>query len=221
MLRVLFYSLVDAFYGTLHISPNSRFLSEPFCECCGQPFEGEAFYTQTCPNCRDVKWKFRQARALYRMEGDVREFIHAFKYHRENWLRCLLGEWMYQAYQVYYEKNPYKAIVPVPLSHARLRQRGYNQARELATYLARRCGIPMWDCLRRRRDNPSQAGLTRAMRLRNVRRLFELKEQFFPLSGEYLLVDDVLTTGSTCSACADVLLQAGASAVDVITAARG
>jgi ComF family protein len=213
-------SLLDAFYGSLHIPPDASPLTEPFCQCCAQPFEGLAQHTQFCFNCKGVKWRFRRVRAPFLLEGNVQEFIHEYKYRGEHWLRRYLGECMHQAYHKYYSQAKYTAIVPVPLSPARLKERGFNQARELASYLSHRTGIPLLDCLRRKRDNQSQAGLTRAMRIRNSRNLFQVIEKFLPLAGDYILIDDVVTTGSTCSACASALLSGGASAVDVLAVAR-
>jgi len=154
------------------------------------------------------------------MDGEVRELIHEFKYRGEHWLRRLFGESLYQAFLIYYKNTPYKAIVPVPLSARRLKERGFNQASELACYLSKKTHIPFCDCLCRKKDISSQAGLSRSMRIKNVRGVFEMRRKSTTLVGDYLLIDDVLTTGSTTSACAGVLLQSGASAVDVLTIAR-
>jgi ComF family protein len=107
----------------------------------------------------------------------------------------------------------------VPLHRWRLFHRTYNQAALLAQAIAHRTGHRVRvDLLVRTRATPSQQGLDRAERARNMRKAFTAQK---PLAGQTIvLIDDVLTTGATVTACAQVLLKAGAGAVDVLTAAR-
>lgn len=106
-------------------------------------------------------------------------------------------------------------VVPVPLHRSRERSRGFNQARELARGL----GCPMLDALVRTRRTASQADLTAAKRQSNVRGAFEWRGR--ALTGlTVVLVDDVSTTGATLNACAAVLLDAGATDVRALTAAK-
>jgi ComF family protein len=111
-------------------------------------------------------------------------------------------------------------LVPVPLHWTRLAARGYNQSLELARALSVSCGLPV-DCrsLRRRRRTPAQTGLDAETRRRNLRDAFTWQGP--PLhQRSVLLVDDVMTTGSTAAACARVLRCAGAARVGVWVAAR-
>lgn len=111
-------------------------------------------------------------------------------------------------------------VIPVPLGARRQRERGYNQAEELARRLARRCGLPCHALLRRRRETLSQTGLTRPQRAENVAHAFTALGAA-PLRGRVvLLVDDVLTTGATAAACSLALRRAGARAVHVVTVTR-
>ncbi len=114
-------------------------------------------------------------------------------------------------------------ILPVPLGSRRLRERGYNQAWELARAVARQLGLPAHaDVLQRLRDTPAQTGLTRAERERNLRDLMWVPPQAMPhVAGRAVaLVDDVLTTGATANAASAVLKQAGAASVQVWVLAR-
>ncbi len=114
-------------------------------------------------------------------------------------------------------------IAPVPLHWMRLFARRYNQAALLARALARRAGRPVAaDLLLRRRHTPSQGRLSPAQRRRNVAGAFAVKPSRRPLleGRRVLLVDDVLTTGATASACARTLRRDGARAVDVLVLAR-
>ena len=107
----------------------------------------------------------------------------------------------------------------MPLSAARRRERGYNQAEELARVVAAASGRPLGTALVRTRATPPQVGLDRAARHRNVRGAFTWRGA--PLAGAYVvLVDDVLTTGATADECAAVLKAAGAAWVGLVTVAR-
>ena len=114
-------------------------------------------------------------------------------------------------------------LLPVPLSRERLRERGYNQAWELARRLARRLQIDATPAIvQRGRDTAHQVGMTRRERERNLRDAFWIEPRARPaLQGQrVVLVDDVLTTGATAHAAALALLRAGARAVDVWVVAR-
>jgi ComF family protein len=111
-------------------------------------------------------------------------------------------------------------LLPVPLHHARLRRRGYDQALELAKALSRECRLPLCrDRLVRRRATEPQTELNAEARLQNVRGAFALRAG--PDLPEHVaLVDDVMTTGATVSECAEVLLAAGVRRVDIWAVAR-
>ena len=105
-------------------------------------------------------------------------------------------------------------IVPVPSNPKRLRERGFNQAELLAEDLSARLEIPVCgDMLARRDDSLDQRGLSDRERLQNALRSFSLQRPDMAACREILLVDDVLTTGSTAAACAGCLLEGGAAAV--------
>ncbi len=111
------------------------------------------------------------------------------------------------------------ALIPVPLHPARLRERGYNQALELARPLARAFDLPLLgDGLRRTRATVPQSGLSALARRRNPRGAFALGSGGLP--AHVALVDDVMTTGATLHACAKLLRQAGVARVDAWVAAR-
>jgi ComF family protein len=111
-----------------------------------------------------------------------------------------------------------QAIVPVPLHRDRLRERGYNQALELARPLAAALGVPMRELLVRRRATTPQSDLDAAVRRRNVRGAFDPIAEELP--AHVALVDDVMTTGTTIRECARVLRRAGVDRVDVWVIAR-
>ena len=111
-------------------------------------------------------------------------------------------------------------LVPVPLHRARLRQRGYDQALELARPLARALDLPLRDdLLRRRRATAPQSRLDAAARRRNLRGAFEVAARA-PLPAHVALFDDVMTTGATLHAAANALRKAGVRRVDAWVCAR-
>jgi ComF family protein len=112
-----------------------------------------------------------------------------------------------------------QALVPVPLHRDRLRERGYDQALELARPLARGLHLPLRaDLLRRTRATSAQSALAAVARRRNVRGAFAVDAGELP--AHVALVDDVMTTGATLGECARVLRAAGVARVDVWVAAR-
>lgn len=112
-------------------------------------------------------------------------------------------------------------LLPVPLSPARLRSRGYNQAWEIARRLGQRLDIPARaDGLRRVRDNPAQASLDRAERLANLQGAFEVTTRVRVAGHHIGVVDDVMTTGATLGGIATQLKRAGAARVTNVVALR-
>ncbi|MEG3792058.1 ComF family protein [Lysobacter sp. CCNWLW3] len=112
------------------------------------------------------------------------------------------------------------ALVAVPLARARLRERGYDQARELARPLARALGLPLLEgALQRRRDTPPQSSLGALARRRNLRGAFAAEFRAAP-PARVLLVDDVMTTGATLHAAAAALRRAGVARVEAWVCAR-
>ncbi len=110
-------------------------------------------------------------------------------------------------------------ITAVPLGRNRRRSRGFNQSELIARSLGRHAGLPYRNVLQRRRETWAQAGLERDKRRHNVENAFRARPA--EANGRrILLLDDVLTTGATVNACAEVLKRAGAIAVHVITATR-
>jgi ComF family protein len=113
-----------------------------------------------------------------------------------------------------------QALIPVPLHRERLRERGYNQALELARPLSRSFAIPLRDdVLARKRATPAQSNLDAIERQRNLRGAFAAVEGV-ALPAHVAVIDDVMTTGATLHECARTLLRAGATRVDVWALAR-
>jgi competence protein ComFC len=199
-----------------------RFIKPPFCERCGLPYEGEITGPFECANCRDLELHFSAARSAVAAKGVTLEIIHRFKYQRALWFEPFLVDLLRRAALPVLREQKWDLIVPVPLHHAKEREREFNQAERLAAGLAQALQLPVRaNLVHRILPTRTQTQLTKAQRADNVRRAF-VAGNGGKLRGErIILVDDVLTTGATTSACARVLRRLGAGEVCVWTVARG
>ena len=197
------------------------FIGRPCCARCGLPFTIEAAPDAICGDCARLPPVFDRARAAFLYEGAGRELILAFKMADRSWLAPRLATWLQRAAAPLLLEAD--VVVPVPLHRWRLLARRFNQAAVLARLMARDTDIVMVpDLLVRTRRTATQTRLSRVERRRNVRGAFAVRRSRAPLAAgrNVLLVDDVMTTGATVSACARALRAAGAARVDVTTLAR-
>ncbi len=210
--------------GTLHICQTCHdrlpLVSLPLCTLCGIPFSGTG-NDHRCGACTLQPPHFDSARAHFLYEGPIRDLIHAFKYNRKTHLRYPLALLVLEGISGVIADHDPNLIVPVPLHRSRLRQRGFNQAVLLGRVLSRHLALPMAPAaLVRTRATEPQIELSAAERRANVRGAFAVKEPERIAGKSILLLDDVMTTGSTMDECAKELKKAGASAVIAVTIAR-
>jgi ComF family protein len=189
-------------------------LLAPCCACCRRTLD-TPLAGPICARC----WEDARA-AAGRYEGALRDIIHAFKYEGRRSLAQPLAALLRDRHPT--AQDGASCVVPVPLFAWRRLRRGFNQATELARGL----DLPVVHALWRIRATASQTGLSAAERRRNVRGAFRIsplltrRTRARLIAGRVVvLVDDVMTTGATSNACADVLMQAGACDVRVITLA--
>jgi ComF family protein len=224
------------------VASNPRLLAEslldlalpPACPGCGA--EGEIL----CPTCSRVLRSRLELPAgvpiglpapmplpLVQLEwcapfsGPVRSALHQLKYGGERRLAGPLGRAMADRWRAAGAGG--EMLVPVPVHASRERIRGYDQAVLLAAAAAPLLGLPWRAALRRSRNTAPQFELGRRARLRNVTGAFEPADPAgrAAVRGKWIvLVDDVMTTGSTLVACADALHRSGAAAVSALTVAR-
>ena len=185
------------------------------CPRCALP--GKPGACGPCRNCIDKAPPFTATFAPLLFEGPVRRWIHAAKSARGLGEAKLLSSLLARGVEQAGAAMP-DALVPVPLTMARLMRRGHNQAILLAAPLARRFNVPMRRrAARRIRPGKPQRGQSRAARARSVRGVFAAPG---PVHGHVVIVDDVMTTGATVTELASCLLTAGAGRVDVWAVAR-
>jgi ComF family protein len=174
-----------------------------------------------CPPCHDTPPEFAAARAALVYDDAARRLILPLKYARRTDLARWLARRMAAAAPELLERA--EILVPVPLHWRRLLQRGYNQAGLLAGHLGRGARRPVAHAaLRRLRATPSLGERGAAERAALLADVFAVpgREACRIAGRRVLLVDDVITSGATASACARALLAAGAARVDAIAVAR-
>lgn len=156
----------------------------------------------------------------YRKGSDYRRLLFDLKYNRQPHLGVALGRIMARRLQEQQFFTGIDGLIPVPLSAARRRRRGYNQSEQIARGVSAVTGLPVWSrTLIRTVDNPTQTRLHRSERQANVDDIFRLTNSD-GLSGKHLLlIDDVMTTGATISACGETLARIPGVRISVLTLA--
>ncbi len=194
----------------------------PFCFCCGRRLDNDPAAGNICRACLNKPMHFDRAFAPCVYEGTIKSLIHAFKYDFKDYLARPLARLMSDFINEYaVPVNSLDLIVPIPLHQARLREREFNQAELLAKEIA-----PLYDLeicpdnLVRKRYTRSQAELEGMDRLANVKGSFTVKNPETFKGKKILLIDDVMTTGSTSSEAALTLKNSGAAKVLVLALAN-
>lgn len=178
---------------------------------------------RTCNACQEMQPLFDRAVAFGAYDGELRELIHLLKYEQVLPAARVLGEMLAQAIAKL-DLTQRVLVIPVPLHGSKRRERGFNQAELIAhaaiKALPKAAVESSAKTLVRVRPTISQIGLTRPQRRENMRGAFSVAHPSKVSGRSILLVDDVLTTGTTASECARVLRKAGAEKVWVATVAR-
>lgn len=193
-----------------------HFLGESGCGTCGLPLE--ATEAGTCAVCLARPPRIARTRAAVAYGDLSRGLAIRLKYGRKVAIARTMARYM--APLIGRSEND-PILVPVPLHRRRLWQRGFNQSALVARELSRTLKVrsdPM--ILRRLKSTPPLKGMTPAQRRKTVSGAFEVLDKTAVAGRTIILIDDVLTTGSTAEACARTLQRAGAARVELITWAR-
>jgi ComF family protein len=196
------------------------------CEICGENLPGISRPSgiQICAVCVETRPHFAKATAYGAYDGELRELIHLLKYEHVIPAAGVLGRMLAEAIAKLGIDCSSMLVVPVPLHRSKRRQRGFNQSELIVRAALKQVPISgaelSINVLERRRDTVSQIGLTRPQRNENIRGAFRVMHPNIVAGRNVLLVDDVLTTGTTVSECARILRKAGAKQVWVATVAR-
>lgn len=188
------------------------------CSVCSRPiygYEGEF----VCDECIRTKPHFDVAVQAVKFEGKARELVIDFKFNDAIYLKNDFADWMEGALRARLDVSAVDAVVPVPLTRKGFFRRGYNQseilAREIALKIDRKCVR----ALARKGSPRTQSSLDAASRAENVKGTFAVVKPSRVRGRIILLIDDIMTTGSTLSECASVLKECGAAEVWCLTLA--
>ncbi len=193
------------------------------CTVCGLPLPTGNVAGSRCGTCLVLPPGYCRSVIPFQYHPPVSSLIAGFKYrHRLTGGRVLSEQLACHLVRQYQNSSLPTMIIPIPLHNARIRQRGYNQALEIARTLSRHLDITISrDIVCRARNTTQQTGLSARARQRNLRSAFSIKGDFhFAANTSVAIVDDVVTTGATVSELARVLLKAGAREVHVWAIAR-
>lgn len=184
----------------------------PSCRICATPFNSED--ANICSECMKQPPYFSKAMSFGLYDGILESALHCFKFQRIKRLHRPLGDLLLNV-----DFAGIEAVMPVPLTIKGLRERGFNQSLLLAKVVSYRRKTPLiMDGLIKKTETVPQIGLTRKERRLNLKNAFGTTRTFPGM--KLLLVDDVMTTGSTVNECAKELLRAGADEITVLTLAR-
>lgn len=241
-IETIFTSLINIIYPKIcvacndkldNISPPNKVLCikchskikknlPPFCCQCGRHLTTQNFTKNICSDCIKSPLFFDRAFSPCIYEGVIKELIHQFKYKNKDYLGYTLSKFMIKFIKDYWlPMNYLDLIIPVPLHRSKFREREFNQAQILGSYIAQNFNKEiLCDLLLRHCRTRTQTGLNNTERFLNVRDTFSLKPKTSIKNKNILLIDDVLTTGATSSEAARLLKSAGANIVFVLTLAN-
>ena len=194
----------------------------PFCYRCGRHLTQNDFTGNICSSCVSQELHFDRAFSPCMYEGTIKELIYEFKYNGKDYLGLSLSRLMIEFIKEYnLPMNTIDFIIPLPLHNIRLREREFNQAKILSNHVAGEFKKRALDSyLMRSRYTRTQTELQENKRLLNVKDSFSVANNLDLKGKNVLLVDDVLTTGATCSEAAYALKNAGVNGVFVLTLAN-
>ena len=201
------------------------FISEPYCYCCGHPFNENANVKfaakQICGNClKEKKPLFKMQRSAFVYNENSKDLIIDFKFHDKTSSAEVLANMLFVAGKDIWAENP-DYLIPVPLHKKRLLKRRYNQSALLCKYLSLKTMVPSdYFSLERVINTVPQVSLTGAKRKNNLKKAFALKNPEKFKNKSVVLVDDVKTTGSTLKECAFILKKAGVKNIYSLTLAQ-
>jgi ComF family protein len=189
-------------------------IAEPCCAICGEHISDGGI---VCDECKDGRL-FDKNRSVFVYGGNVAESILALKFRGAKYKAIDFAKLLAQKYSEFGEIAD--VVCYVPATQKRERLRGYNQAKELALEFCKITGLPFVELLTKTKETGHQAELSREERLTNLANSFAVTDRWLARNRKVLVIDDVLTTGSTLNACAKVLKHAHAKKVYCLTIAK-
>ena len=192
-------------------------LKPPWCRICGLPR-----WSPVCADCHEHPPLFGRLRAIAFYEPTLREAVHLMKYEKKQVISKHLNQLLRAHLPEDLASTGYDFLLPIPLHTNRLRQRGFNQAEQIAQGVAQAWGVPVrTDILFRIRDTVPLSSLgSHEERLKNIAGAFEVRSPDSIQGQKILLIDDIFTTGTTINEALKVLQAASPDRIDVLTLTR-
>ncbi|MFC1709218.1 double zinc ribbon domain-containing protein [Candidatus Omnitrophota bacterium] len=193
----------------------------PFCSKCGRGLqEIKSIRRGECAKCSNRQYYFQQAWSVCSYEGLIKDLIHRFKYKQKVQYKTIFRNLFHEFFENFDILKDVDFIIPIPLHSVRLREREYNQSQILATMVSEITQKPVnSDILSRRKNTKSQIDLDEKKRIKNISGCFAINNPTRIKSKSILLMDDVLTTGTTLSEAAKAINQFDPGKVYVLTLA--
>jgi ComF family protein len=197
------------------------FITDPLCAICGDPFEYYLGDNIVCAKCTYKRPPYDRALSVLKINTTALSLIHALKYHDKTHLAKHLARIMVAGKK--HMLADFDIITCIPMHRLKLLARYYNQAAMLAYYInkeVKKAYIP--DLLLKTKNTVSQTTLGHSSRLNNVVGTFACNKKYHNLidGKKIVIIDDVITTGATCSECAQIFKKSGAANVMILTLAR-
>lgn len=215
------YSICDNCMGEI------KWASGRLCRKCGKMLS-QNNPADICYNCKENEHTYDQGYSCTEYEAHDRSLVYSLKYDDKPAIARIIGEIMADRMLAAYTKeelaDKYDVLVPVPISHERKMTRGYNHAALIAEYFAEKTGLSYsGEILVRDRETAAMKGLTPIERRLNLQGCFDLKRGAGDKvrGASCLIIDDIVTTGSTVDAVAAVLKENNAVNVDFLSFAIG
>ena len=188
------------------------------CSRCGLPITEED--SGGCPDCKINNYNFVSSKSVFIYEKEIVKIIYSFKYSGKKYLAKSLARFLVDLYSVSNLSVDY--VTSVPMFYKKEKQRGYNQSKLLADEFSKITNIKFLPLCSKVKDIPSQTSLSYKDRKENVKGCFDFNKEYNKdiKNKNILIIDDLLTTGSTASELSKVLLEAGAKECYVLTLAR-
>ncbi len=196
---------------------NLPYITRPCLRCGKQINEGNDL---VCYDCKKVNYSFISAHSVFEYKDEIISAVHKFKYSSQKFLYEPFAEYMCEKFATL-NLSP-DIITAVPLHINRERERGYNQAKLLATFISKKFNMKYLDLCEKIKDNTSQTELDYKMRQENVKDVYKLlkNERKFIKGKSILLIDDIFTTGATTNEISKLLKSAGAKEINILTFAH-
>ncbi|MCL1884850.1 MAG: ComF family protein [Defluviitaleaceae bacterium] len=189
-------------------------IEEPFCEICGVPSSNMG---KKCASCAGKKFFFEKNFSAFTYEELIRDLLLKMKFGGKKRIAMGLGKlWAAKlCTKTLFMENSF--LLPMPMHRKKQRERGFNQAEIMTIPLSKALGIPISDALIRTVDTVPQSEVHFSQRVENVQDIFSIRRGEGVFGKNFILTDDIFTTGASLNECARTLKNAGASRVSCMT----